>query len=173
VRPRSKILVAGAALLLLAPTTLLVPEVRVRAEVAWFGHGLRSTNPMTRADARRSLLALGRPAIDSHYAELVAGEAEDEWTGQDALVFVGALLPGEPRTYRVESVLLGAAPATIPVTGTPVCPTALLLRRPTTRALVVAARVPTAALLELRLEVPLDDAPEAAIVALVRERLGK
>ena len=170
VRLRSKILLAAGAIVLLAPASLLCPAVRVRAEVAWLGSRLHAKDPMARADARQSLLALGRPAIDAEYPEIVAGEVEDEVTGQDAVVFVGGVGQGD---YSVETVLRGAAQGTIAVTGSPVCPTAMLLRHPTKRALVVAARRPGSTVLELRLEIPLDGAPEAAILSLVRERLGK
>lgn len=186
----------------LAALALLHPATRTRFEVARLARKLDSKDPMERTAARHALLDLGRPAIDSVYARLVAGEIADELTGQrDAVVLVGSERPRDPdpqwhsRAFDVERVVasvgqVGDAEKGVAFTDADlVCPIAKRLVRPGARRVLalVAWRSttpdgfrsgPTISFAEERVEVPLDGdelAPEVieAVVRRLSERFDR
>ncbi len=179
---------AVGALVLAAP--FASSSVRTGAQVRWLAYRMGSDDRAVREEARRRLLTIGRPAIDPVYLALIAGEVEDEAAGAASIVFVGRATGAlaATRTYTCEETLgpefvaLRGWPgtATIPVSGEPECPTALLLKtRGTARELLVVG-VETASIAPhkpinhyLLLAVPLDDDLAPAIIEAVKKRLAK
>jgi hypothetical protein len=88
-RRGTPLLVAASAALLILIITLAGPARRPLA-VAWWGWRLRSADGVVRVRARAELRAIGRPAADRYWPEVVASEAADvAGTGRSGCVFVG------------------------------------------------------------------------------------
>jgi hypothetical protein len=169
----------GLVLVFLAAMVLLA--VREPILVRWHAHRLESSDPNARAASRAALLALGRPAIDGVYPDLVAQEVSEEATVASAVVIVGVCRApfqmSDPiphrRTYEVVEVLSGTARVgeVLEAEGPLVCPTALALWRDDAR-LELAVLVPAPGRFRLRLAVPLSGDDRARIGPAVRARLA-
>jgi hypothetical protein len=175
---RKLALAVAFALTLLAFGPFLLPGTATRMRVQLLARQLGSEDPAVRAQARRDLIAIGRPAIDTVWPELIAGEVQDETTGVTALVFVGRPLD-RPGAFEVESVVRAdksfgvTAGASVVAVGSPVCPTARALGpRDARRVLVVVGRGegPGRAAAELRVVVSLDDDLASETVRAVQRR---
>jgi hypothetical protein len=89
VRSRAALAIAALVALLILIITLAGPARRPLA-VAWWGWRLRSSDHDIRARACAELRAIGRPAVDRFWPEVVASEASDiVGTGRSGCVFVG------------------------------------------------------------------------------------
>ncbi|MBI3722756.1 hypothetical protein HY251_02195 [bacterium] len=182
---RKRAVVLALVLVLVALAAPLASStVREGIEVRWLARSLRSRDPEVREETRVRLLAIGRPAIDPVFPEIVAGlvvEADSGW------IFLGRVRDRTPEgtTYEHENTALDREKlfrVQVSVLGEPGFSRSarMLFRSDARRELVLGhgasahpmgRQVEIYALQEARVMVPLDDELAPAVIEAVKKKL--